>query len=92
MNDGDRFIKRLIKIYRDNESSFESVYNFLDDLNNKKEKGMESIYAYRVLTGWRRYLSKNIGNVGFNEIDNDGYNFGVMIGIANERLDITELR
>lgn len=91
MDDGDRFIKRLIKIYQNNHS-FEEVYHFLDDLNNRKELGMESIYAYRVLTGWRRYLGKNVGDIGFNEVDNDGYNFGVMIGIANERLDITELR
>lgn len=91
MNDGDRFIRKLIKIYQENHS-FEEVYHFLDDLNNKKEKGMESIYAYRVLTAWRRYLGKNVGNVGFSEINNDAYNFGVLIGIANERLDITELR
>lgn len=91
MNDGDRFVEKMIKIYRENHS-FEDVYQFLDDLNNRKELGMESLYAYRVLTAWRRYLGRNLGNVGLTEIENDGYNFGVLIGIANERLDITELR
>lgn len=91
MNDGDRFIKKLIKIYQKN-SSFEDVYRFLNELNDKKELGMESIYAYRMLTAWRRYLAKNVGDVGFAEVENDAYNFGVLIGIASERLDITELR
>lgn len=91
MRDEDRFIKKLIDIYQENHS-FKDVYQFLNDLNERKELGMESLYAYRVLTAWRRYIGRNIADVGFDEIDNDGYNFGVLIGIASERLDVTELR
>lgn len=92
MNDGDRFIEELIRIYRGNDCKFEAVYRYLVALNDKKELGMKSIYAYRILTAWKRYLGKNLGDVGFTEVENDAYNFGVLIGIASERLDIMELR
>lgn len=92
MNDGDRFLRYLIRIYKGNNHKFDAVYKYVVGLSERKELGMESIYAHRILTAWRRYLGKNVGDVGFDELENDSYNFGVLIGIASERLDITELR